>query len=1002
MKTHHSPTVWTTILLFLTLWLHLASPAAQRKLFEDDESAARSKPGGVATSEGRGASPRRSALFEDEETDQPIRAMPQQPGAGAQTTYRVREETIGEIEAWPFLKAVWSQDELHIAYKVTAGEKRWFIAFDGRLGPEFEDVSDPEISDDGAHVAYRAAKEGKHFIVVDHKPGAPFDYVSYLALTRDAAHVAYAANQAGKSFVVVDGRPGPQFDAVGNVEMSRDGAHLAYVAQQGGKSFVVLDGKRGPAYAKVSEVVMTTDGARVAYSATQEGGADLVVLDGKPGPAWDAVSDLTFSPGGKRFVYQAKRGDKWVMVIDGEAGPGFDQLDLLTLTFSPDGRRVAYVGDNNVGTEKHTGVAVVDGRPGPVYGSVRGLQFSPDSKRVAYEAEKNEKEFVVADGQPGPEFDFVSRVTFTPDSAHLLYTAKPVGKERVLSGEWVLLRDGKLLSKAEFASELAFSPDGKRFTHARWEGGKIVLIVDGQPFKTEYWELSDLVFSADGKHLAYTGVGPRRAWKCVVVDGQPGPRYAELRLGDSAFRPDGTVEYLANRDRELLRVRHIPATQATPTPARTRTGTRASPLFEDEETPPKTRARPTGLFEEEVPPTGTPPEKAAPPETRPRRTSLFEEDIPPAKTEREKTAPPETRTRRTGPFEEEVPPTRTPPEKAAPPETRPRRTGLFEEEVPPAKTELEKTALPEKETRRSPLFEEEPTTTQEKAPDLSGVNVPKNDDAAKLAQEILAKVSQSYYSLEQTDADGFSATFAIECDGKAAGTVGVGWSRRTKKASVQRGWRRSEADVQPLANREVVVELASAILTPVLLSAPDLGLLAAAKGKDAVAQAVNEGKAEVMKLSFRGQILPVLVCGPLQGGPRPGPGVYAMKAGDRFVIDASEQSSKDYPGLKTDLVSVSADLRDLRRIVSLDNRTGVDTTYRGEESGGKLFVRSFTTTIQKPELTVPTSEQTLAYAAKDGKMFPQTVSAKVTCEGEALWTTSATLRSVRFVKGRAP
>jgi roadblock/LC7 domain-containing protein len=118
-------------------------------------------------------------------------------------------------------------------------------------------------------------------------------------------------------------------------------------------------------------VVFSPDGKCVVYVA-MKGDKQLVVVDGQPGPEYDGIRNLVFSPDGKTVAYAAVKGDKWFVVVDGQPGPEYDQDDVWVA--------------------QTVTVPIV---------------FSPDGKRVAYAARKGGMGFVVVDGQPGPEYDYV-------------------------------------------------------------------------------------------------------------------------------------------------------------------------------------------------------------------------------------------------------------------------------------------------------------------------------------------------------------------------------------------------------------------------------------------------------------------------------------------------------------------------------------------------------------------------------------------------------------------
>ena len=77
----------------------------------------------------------------------------------------------------------------------------------------------------------------------------------------------------------------------------------------------------------------------------RRGGKWLVVVDGVEGKEYDGIGKgtLVFSPDSKRVAYEAQRGGKWLVVVDGVEGKEYDGIVEGTLVFSPDSKRVAYV-----------------------------------------------------------------------------------------------------------------------------------------------------------------------------------------------------------------------------------------------------------------------------------------------------------------------------------------------------------------------------------------------------------------------------------------------------------------------------------------------------------------------------------------------------------------------------------------------------------------------------------------------------------------------------------
>src|SRR5208282_6011567 len=113
-----------------------------------------------------------------------------------------------------------------------------------------------------------------------------------------------------------------------------------------------------PMDATVMSPVFSRDGSRLAYI-TRKGQKFCVVVDAQAGAEYDQISGLSFSPDCKHVAYTARHGQKSSEMLDGQAGPEYDAISKLGLIFSPDSKRAAYVARNN-----QKWFAVVDGQAG--------------------------------------------------------------------------------------------------------------------------------------------------------------------------------------------------------------------------------------------------------------------------------------------------------------------------------------------------------------------------------------------------------------------------------------------------------------------------------------------------------------------------------------------------------------------------------------------------------------------------------------------------------------
>lgn len=132
---------------------------------------------------------------------------------------------------------------------------------------------------------------------------------------------------------------------------------------------------------------------------------------------------LTFSPDGKRFAYVVARGRENFLVLDGQERRDHNyhwhSSVLSRPVVSPDSKRLAYLARDEEADEYYV---VLDEQAGKRYKYIKygSLQFSPDSRHLAYVVEDSGV-FVVIDQTEGTEYAVFSAVVFDgPDRLHYL------------------------------------------------------------------------------------------------------------------------------------------------------------------------------------------------------------------------------------------------------------------------------------------------------------------------------------------------------------------------------------------------------------------------------------------------------------------------------------------------------------------------------------------------------------------------------------------------------
>lgn len=337
------------------------------------------------------------------------------------------------------------------------------------------------------------------------------------------------------------------------------------------------------------------------------GSKECILIDGHPSPLQDKanVRDLVLSADGKHVAYMALKGKSAWPVVDGqELQECVDCAILLDfhpqfLTFSPDGKRLAYKTGN--GSRKHPSLGyVLDGKSLPENDDVQNLEFSPDSAHVAYAAKNGSQWNIFVDGKRDDSYDEVTVPVFSPDSKRVTYKGRKGSNWKVIVDgqagqefEQIQISDagrchdckGRVLSDREFlwGESPGTSPDGKHAVYLggpSGPGGLWSLVVDGQPGPQKK-AIGNWALSIDGRHVAYiallggmNGTLPGKVaspygggrWS-VILDGHEGGDYSLVLPGTLCFDTDGTLEYLAvhkenhslgEQRGSLYRVKYIP------------------------------------------------------------------------------------------------------------------------------------------------------------------------------------------------------------------------------------------------------------------------------------------------------------------------------------------------------------------------------------------------------------------------------------------------------------
>jgi hypothetical protein len=255
---------------------------------------------------------------------------------------------------------VFSPDGLHLAYQAMAGE-RWHLVADGTTsGGTATRYDRHEFSGDGSRLVFVDDVDTNglgRLMVSDLAFKAPTMVavgVASFALDPARVRVAAIAGPDGQRQVLVaaldqPGRVerGPVYGAVDGLTLGDKGAPT-YVAERGGQWRMVVGEVEGlitPGEFVVFGPVPRPDGAVVSAAvASRSTGQVTVRRFGREGwqvgPAYQEAEGLAWDADGHLLAYAARKGDRWMVVVDGKEGPPLDRV--VSPAFAPGGRWVVY------------------------------------------------------------------------------------------------------------------------------------------------------------------------------------------------------------------------------------------------------------------------------------------------------------------------------------------------------------------------------------------------------------------------------------------------------------------------------------------------------------------------------------------------------------------------------------------------------------------------------------------------------------------------------------
>lgn len=257
---------------------------------------------------------------------------------------------IDGIDGPSYDKCIWlptfSPNSKRVTYSAWRGAHA-YVVVDGDESAAYDELGgNPIFSPDSQHLVYGARRGEQWYLVVNGTETAVEDQpVPYYS--PDSKHLIYRVvgpdnGEIEHMRTYLDGKRLTGSEDIEWVSFSDNGARMGYVAKNGNNSTVIIDGLAAGTYAGACEPPrFSPDGKRVACQVMPEVLKNSrEVVDGVEGALYDDTQNFHFSPDSRHYVYEAKRGDKWLLVLDNVevytadaflSAPLFDSPDTLHL-----------------------------------------------------------------------------------------------------------------------------------------------------------------------------------------------------------------------------------------------------------------------------------------------------------------------------------------------------------------------------------------------------------------------------------------------------------------------------------------------------------------------------------------------------------------------------------------------------------------------------------------------------------------------------------------------
>jgi hypothetical protein len=455
----------------------------------------------------------------------------------------VEEQVIGPSA--PEVQYIVSDRGAHLA-AVTRKGSRLVVMVDGVAGPRFDQIVFPV----GVYVDSRPNMGSMANPLLRHG-GDQHTSPKMVTFSRDGSRFAYVGRVGTEWVLIADNKEvlrlpldvdGHTGSSDFRIEFSGpSGSHLLFSRGAFLGNELWVDGQKWPGYFSTGgggtdgtvDPLISPDGEHIAYVAQIDQNKRALILDGHD--AGYLATNLQFTADSKVLIGTAQTPKGTAVLANGHVL--FSAKQLFGVYTAPAGNRVAFVMGHEYPDHTRGQFVMLDGKPVEAtlcHAGIVKFTFSPDGKHYAAVCSEAGNIFwIVSDGKKGEQYDMMGNafatthgggVAFTPDSSKLVYLAHSANKYFVVTGE-------DESDAYDTIPDFTFSAQGN---HVAWSGLKTTapmsgVTIDGKTELTErYVAIDAFDFSPDGSHYAYFG-------GALHVDGKTLP----LTVTHFLISPDG-------------------------------------------------------------------------------------------------------------------------------------------------------------------------------------------------------------------------------------------------------------------------------------------------------------------------------------------------------------------------------------------------------------------------------------------------------------------------------